>query len=103
MGQILATVSHPLPSAGHLIEFPLRSVPLVAIPLLKDADELVPPPGRLVEVVVGQLPPLLLHLALELLPVALDLIPVHTSPRRFEFIASGTSNKATIMPKWGDF
>src|SRR5947209_4395158 len=47
-----------------------------------DYVERIPPAGGLVQVVVGQLPPLLLQLALEHLPVAFDLIPVHdTAPR----------------------
>ena len=44
--------------------------------LLDPADQDVPIALRPREVVVGELPPLLLGLALELVPVALDLVPV---------------------------
>ena len=45
--------------------------------LLDLADELVALAGDDVDVVVGELAPLLLHLARELLPVAFDAVPVH--------------------------
>src|SRR5581483_81974 len=48
-----------------------------AIDLLEPPGELLPLPGDDVELVVGQLAPLFLHLALELLPVPLHAIPVH--------------------------
>jgi len=53
-----------------------------AVLLLNLSNELVPLPGDDIDVVVGELAPLLFGLALELLPVALDTIPVHLfSPR----------------------
>src|SRR5207237_11081 len=48
-----------------------------AVGLLDLADQLVALPGDLVELVVGQLAPLLLDLAFGLLPVACDAVPVH--------------------------
>jgi hypothetical protein len=41
---------------------------------------LIPPAGGLVQVVIGQVSPLLLDLPLELLPVPLNLISVHDLP-----------------------
>src|SRR5262245_1072717 len=70
----------PSPSAGQLIELALGSVPLVAVPGLQLPDELIPLAGGLVQVVVGQVAPLLLDLPLELLPIALDPVPIHGSP-----------------------
>src|SRR5262249_31385801 len=66
-----------LPGRGQGIEFSLGLVPLVAVPLLEAADDLIPPPGGLIQVVVGQLSPLLLEFALELLPVPFDPVPIH--------------------------
>src|SRR5690606_6772653 len=51
----------------------------LAVPFLDAAHELRLLPVHLVEVVVGQLAPLLLRLTTKLLPVALDRIPVHRS------------------------
>src|SRR6185369_12681382 len=48
-----------------------------AVRALDLADQLVAVAGDPVQVVVGELAPLLLHFALRLLPVALDAIPVH--------------------------
>ena len=48
-----------------------------AVALLQLAGELLAIAFDQIEVVVGQVSPLLLHLAFELLPVALDAIPVH--------------------------
>jgi len=39
--------------------------------------ELVLPSGDLVDMIIGELAPLLFHFTLELLPVAFYLIPVH--------------------------
>src|SRR5262245_22437088 len=70
----------PSPGAGQFIQLALGPVPLVAVPSLQLPDELIPPAGGLVQVVVGQVAPLLLDLPLELLPIALDLVPVHNLP-----------------------
>src|SRR4051812_977362 len=48
-----------------------------AVGLLDAAEQLVALAGDAVEVVVGQLAPLLLHFALRHLPVAFDAIPIH--------------------------
>src|SRR5258708_34299886 len=45
--------------------------------VLEAARELVPPTGDLVELVVRQPAPLFADLALELLPVAFDPVPIH--------------------------
>ena len=50
-----------------------------AVALLDLAGELVAAAGDDIEVVVGQLAPLLLGLAGDLLPVAFDLVPVHVN------------------------
>lgn len=50
---------------------------LHAVMLLKLSDQLVPMAGNLFDFVVRKLTPFLLDAALELLPVALNLIPVH--------------------------
>src|SRR5947209_6260450 len=63
--------------AGEGVEFFLRFVFGVAVPLLEYPREFVALAGDCGQVVVAELAPLLLDLALELLPVALDLIPVH--------------------------
>src|SRR5258708_9662690 len=51
-----------------------------AVGVLDLADQLVALAGDLVELIVGQLAPLLFHFALRLLPVACDAIPVHAIP-----------------------
>src|SRR5262245_36665424 len=65
---------------GKLVEFPLGLVFGVAVLLLELPGELVPPAGDDDEVVVCQLTPLLLDLARDLLPVALQLVPIHETP-----------------------
>src|SRR5687767_11911154 len=55
----------------------LGLVPGAAVALLDLADQLVAVARHLVELVVGELAPLRLHLALHLLPVAFDDVPVH--------------------------
>src|SRR5690606_22946310 len=62
---------------GPGVHLALGLVPGDAVALLHTAGELVALAGGDVEVVVGELAPLLLRLALELLPVAFDAIPVH--------------------------
>jgi len=50
-----------------------------AVAFLDLARELIAPAGDDVEVVIGQLAPLLLDAARDLFPVALNAIPVHTN------------------------
>src|SRR5216683_1323305 len=70
---------------GHLhavhprIDLTLRLVLGDAIAFLDAADELVLLAADDGQVVFRQLPPLLLHLAGQLLPVAFDAIPIHDS------------------------
>jgi hypothetical protein len=58
----------------HLL---LRPILGVAISLLKLSFELVLLAGDDVEIIIGQLSPLLLYLAFDLFPVSFDAIPVH--------------------------
>ena len=48
-----------------------------AAPLLKLAFELIPAAADDLVVVVGELPPLLLHLSIDLLLISINAIPVH--------------------------
>ena len=64
---------HALPVAYLLIGLVTRD----AIPLLNLADQLIALPGDDVDVVAESASPVLPHLALELLPVSLHLIPIH--------------------------
>jgi len=64
------------PGAGGLVDLALGLFPGVPVPLLELAEKLVLPAGDLGDFVVGELAPLLANLARELLPVALDLVPV---------------------------
>src|SRR6185437_10105358 len=59
------------------VDLPLGFVLGDAVRLLDLPRQLIALAGDEVDVVVGQLPPLLLHLAGELLPVALNAVPVH--------------------------
>src|SRR5216684_2752876 len=59
------------------IDLPLRLVLGDAVTLLQTAGELLSPALDHVKVVVGELSPLPPNLALELLPVAFDAVPIH--------------------------
>jgi hypothetical protein len=48
-----------------------------SVGVLEAAGKLVAVPGDLVLLIVGQASPLLANLALELLPVAFDAVPIH--------------------------
>src|ERR1700752_1018604 len=58
-------------------DLPLGFILREAVLLLQLAHELILPAADHVDVVIGQLAPLLLHLALQLLPIAFDAVPVH--------------------------
>src|SRR5436305_9729784 len=73
------------PGLGELIDLALHPVALVTEALLELADELVPPASDLIQVVVGQLAPLLSDLSAELLPVARHLVPTHHRPPSWEY------------------
>src|SRR3982074_2931619 len=70
---------------GHLhavhprVDLTLRLILGDAVAFLDTADELVLLAADDGQVVLGQLAPLLLHLAGELLPIAFDAIPIHDS------------------------
>ena len=70
----------PEPGSGLLL---LGLVLRDAVGLLDLARQLIVLSGNHVEVIVGEFAPLCFHLALELLPVALDDIPVHNKPPPF--------------------
>src|SRR5262245_34867680 len=82
----------------------LRRVPVVdvladlilgqTIALLNLAFELIPAAGDDVELVVGELTPLLLHLPFDLLPISLHAIPVH-----FERTSCSSFAGKTQVPK----
>jgi hypothetical protein len=55
----------------------LCDIALDAVPLLNSAYEPVASAGDLIDLIVGELSPLLPDLAFELLPVSFDSIPVH--------------------------
>src|SRR4030095_4648351 len=61
----------------ELIELTLRAVLLPPVPLLENARELVVAARRHIEIVVGELAPLLLDAALHLLPLAGKNVAVH--------------------------
>lgn len=54
----------------------------LAVAFLQLARELFPVAANDVQVVIGELAPVLLDLALELFLIAFDLIPVHGDPFR---------------------
>src|SRR5262249_45112099 len=58
----------------------LRLILGVAVALLQTAGELLAPALDDFEIVLGELAPLLLGFAFELLPVSFDSIPIHLMP-----------------------
>jgi hypothetical protein len=63
-----------------VIDFRLRLILGVAVPRLDLAFELFSIAIDLGELIIGELPPLRLDLARELLPVSFDRIPIHRGP-----------------------
>src|SRR5437763_16851767 len=82
--------------AGEVVEFPLRTILLVAVALLQLAGKLVLLSRQGGKIIVRQLPPFFLHLAGELLPVPLDPIPVHRSPSSIGCEAPTPAEKPTF-------
>src|SRR5262245_31899368 len=82
----------------------LRRVPVIDVPadlilsqtvaLLDLAFELIPATRNDVEIVVGELAPLLLHIPFDLLPISLHAIPVH-----FECTSNSSFAGKTRVPK----
>jgi len=64
-----------------------------SVALLDFSDELFLSAGNHVQVVVGQLPPLLLDLSRNLFPLAFNLIPVHTRALAFCALHSSESSE----------
>lgn len=60
-----------------IVDLTLRNLFGQPVFLLNLANQLVPLSGNLIKIVIGQFAPLLEDLALNLLPFAFDLIPVH--------------------------
>src|SRR4026209_2728539 len=74
-----------------------------AVRVLDLADELVALAGDAVDVVVGELAPLLFHFALHLLPVAFDAIPVHACSftvayQQSAVIPTGSATRCRRLP-----
>jgi len=59
------------------VDLPLGFIPMYAVTLLDPADELGALAFDQIEIVIGELAPLLLHFAFHLLPVSFNSIPVH--------------------------
>src|SRR5262245_64041784 len=59
------------------VDFTLGLIPRHAVALLQPADQLGLLAFDHIKVVVGELAPLLLHLAFEFFPIAFDTIPIH--------------------------
>jgi hypothetical protein len=74
-------------------DLPLRLFAGDAVVLLNPTHQLLALALDLVELVVGQLAPLLQGLAAELLPVAFDLIPVHGLPPVAAIIVSRSGKR----------
>jgi hypothetical protein len=81
------------------IDLAFGVVPRHAVALLKPAAELRALTLDDVEIVVGELAPLLLSLAFELFPIAFNSIPIHrVSPVLFSrcCVSSGMSSRKTL-------
>src|SRR6185436_12709964 len=76
-----------------LLQLLLGLVLADAVRVLDLANQLVAITGDPVQVVVGELAPLLLHFALHLLPVAFDAVPVHCVSFR-----GGAAGNAFVIP-----
>src|SRR5262245_3786113 len=74
--QAASAVATPDKLVGFLLGACLR----IPVPLLQFADELILLTADLIQLVVGQGTPLLANLPLQLLPLALDRVPVHDFP-----------------------
>src|SRR5689334_12477679 len=81
-GFVSAGMDGPLPGLPPIpvVDFLLRLILGVTVALLQAAFELILLAVDDIEVVVGELAPLLLHLALDLLPVSFNAIPIHRFP-----------------------
>src|SRR5215813_10689968 len=82
-GLAFSTWSAQLLLAGPVAQLLFGLLLREAVLLLDPSKQLVAVPFQLLEVVVGELAPARLHLALELLPVTFDLMPVHIYLRVF--------------------
>src|SRR5467141_1072311 len=62
------------------LQLVLRLLPRIAVPLPDETRELVELPFSHLQIVIGELPPLFLHLAAELLPLAAYDVAIHLIP-----------------------
>src|SRR6266436_6590736 len=62
------------------LQLVLRLLPRIAVPLADETRELVELPFSHLQIVIGELPPLFLHLAAELLPLAAYDVAIHLVP-----------------------
>ncbi len=67
----------PILATVPIIDVAANSILLDAVAFLNFAFELITLAGDLIKIVVSEFAPLLLDLALELLPVSFDAIPIH--------------------------
>ena len=82
-----------------VVDFALGFVLGLAVALLDAPGQLLLPALDLVEVVVGQGAPLLLYLALELLPVPFDAIPVHLRSSRCMIRTRHNATSRSTVPR----
>src|SRR5204863_1571145 len=71
-----------------------------AVELLNSAEQEIAPSRDHVELIVGELAPLLAHVALELLPVACDAIPVHVRCLRFSRASADCRARGATRAPW---
>src|SRR5215813_826363 len=76
-GRPLLVVEHAAVGSFPLAHFALGVVFRHSVGLLDGADELIAPAGDDVEFIVADLAPFSLELALHLLPVAFNTVPIH--------------------------
>src|SRR5204862_204609 len=81
---VLGSIRSPGLAIVPVVDVPADLILLMPVALLDPAFELIAPTVDHVEIIVGQLAPLLLDLAFDLLPVPFDSVPVHLeSPSSF--------------------
>jgi hypothetical protein len=84
------------PTSHSRIDLALGLVALVAIALLDFPDQLVSLACQQIQVIVGELAPLLLRPPLELLPIPFNLIPIHVAPPFFSELDEESKKKTDI-------
>src|SRR5690242_111808 len=92
--------SEDLPVLLPLCNLFLRFLARDAISVVDAADQLLAIAGDDVEVIIGELAPLLLGLALEDLPIAFDAIPVHGVLLCMKDCGNGRGEHACSSDNW---